>query len=187
MCWVGAPRLLLFFECTNGLRRIDCPATAEYGKPREEHAQVRAAASSRYLEVGSHTVTHPFLSRRSRAEQFDEIMHSREILASLTGRRIRYFAYPAGDYDRETLGLVKEAKFDVTVLGTAPLASVEVLRNNEVVHAWKFKEGTNELKASWTDPAPLRDAKDASYYYVRVTQTDAQMAWSSPMWLRVGK
>ena len=47
-------------------------------------------------------------------------MHSREILASLTGRRIRYFAYPAGDYDRETLGLVKEAKFDAA-LATIPL------------------------------------------------------------------
>ena len=76
------------------------------------HAQVRAAADSRYLEVGSHTVTHPFLSRRSRAEQFDEITQSREMLASLTGRRIRYFAYPAGDYDRETLDLLKEAGFE---------------------------------------------------------------------------
>jgi len=83
--------------------------------------------------------------------------------------------------------LAKEAKFDVTVIGTAPLATVEVLRNNEVCTTWKFKEGTNELKTWWQDLAPLRDAKDASFYYVRVTQTDGQMAWSSPMWVRVGK
>jgi hypothetical protein len=80
-----------------------------------------------------------------------------------------------------------DPKLDVIVIGTAPLATVEVLRNSEVVHTWKPKEATTEAKFAWTDPAPLRAAKEPSYYYVRVTQTDGQMAWSSPMWVRVEK
>ena len=61
--------------------------------------------------------------------------------------------------------------------------SSEILRNGEVVHTWKPKAATTEAKFTWTDPAPVREAKEASYYYVRVTQTDEQMAWSSPMWV----
>jgi hypothetical protein len=81
----------------------------------------------------------------------------------------------------------KDAKFDVKVIGTAPLASVEILRNSEVVHTWKPKDATTEAKFAWTDPAPLRDAKQASYFYVRVVQLDGQMAWSSPMWVTLTK
>lgn len=76
------------------------------------HEQLRAASDWPDLEIGSHTVTHPFLSRKSRAAQAEEINHSRQELSALTGRRIRYFAYPAGDYDRQTLRLVQEGGFE---------------------------------------------------------------------------
>ena len=35
-----------------------------------------------------------------------------------------------------------------------------------------------------SDPKP---AAGTHYYYVRVTQQDGQMAWSSPMWVTVAK
>lgn len=76
------------------------------------HAQVRAAAASHHVEIGSHTVTHPFLSRKSRGEQYEEIRESRTVLSALTDRSIRYFAYPAGDYDHETLGLLRQEGFE---------------------------------------------------------------------------
>jgi hypothetical protein len=74
-------------------------------------------------------------------------------------------------------------RFDVVVLGTGPLASVEVLRNSEVVHTAKAAAGTpDELRFEWEDPAPP-PAEKANYYYVRVTQVNGQMAWSSPIWV----
>jgi len=82
----------------------------EYGGMSRE--QLRVAGNSDLVEIGSHTVTHPFLSRKSRADQAEEITESQRVLSELTGRRIRYFAYPAGDYDRETLDLLKEAGFE---------------------------------------------------------------------------
>jgi hypothetical protein len=80
-----------------------------------------------------------------------------------------------------------EPKLNVLVIGTAPLAGVEILRNGEVVHTWKPKQATTEAKFDWTDAKPVAGAKEASYYYVRVTQDDGQMAWSSPMWTTVEK
>jgi hypothetical protein len=81
----------------------------------------------------------------------------------------------------------KDVKLDVNVVGTALLLSVEILRDNEVVHTWKPQQASMAAKINWTDPAPVRGGKDASFYYVRVTQIDEQMAWSSPMWVWVAK
>lgn len=66
---------------------------------------------------------------------------------------------------------------DLHVVGTAPLARVEVLRDSEVVFTAR-PEGPS-LETAWTDPSPL---PGAHYYYVRVIQTDGELAWSSPLW-----
>jgi peptidoglycan/xylan/chitin deacetylase (PgdA/CDA1 family) len=82
----------------------------EYGGMSYE--ELRIAANCRNLEIGSHTVTHPFLSRMSRARQAPQITESQRTLSEKTGRTIRYFAHPAGDYDRVTLGLLRETGFE---------------------------------------------------------------------------
>ncbi len=74
-------------------------------------ADVTAAGRSRLLEVGAHSVSHPWLGRRPRAAQEAEVVESRDRLAGLTGRPVRYFAYPGGDYTVETLRIVREAGF----------------------------------------------------------------------------
>jgi hypothetical protein len=74
-------------------------------------------------------------------------------------------------------------KFDVVVLGTGPLAKVDVLRNSEVVHTAKLDEKTlGETRFTWQDENPPPTEK-LNYYYVRVMQQNGQMAWSSPIWL----
>jgi peptidoglycan/xylan/chitin deacetylase (PgdA/CDA1 family) len=76
------------------------------------HADLSSAAASRAFEVGSHSVTHPFLSRQSRDRQSQEIVESRRVLSELSGKPVRYFAYPAGDYDRETLDVLRDSGFE---------------------------------------------------------------------------
>jgi len=73
--------------------------------------QLCVAVESGLIEIGSHTVTHPDLSRLPGTQQKREILESRQILSDLTGRAIRYFAYPSGQYDRETIELVKNAGY----------------------------------------------------------------------------
>jgi len=91
--------------------------TAEY--EGMTHEQLTLFRNSEWLEPGAHTLSHPFLDQLARAEQAKEIEESKQLLAKLTGRRIRYFAYPNGDYNRDTLSLVKEADFEAG-LATRP-------------------------------------------------------------------
>ncbi len=79
-----------------------------------------------------------------------------------------------------------QPKLAVVVLGTNLLEKVEILRDGVVVHTERPKNRATELRFAWEDPAPRRSDK-ASYYYVRVSQDDGQMAWSSPFWVTVGK
>ncbi len=74
-------------------------------------------------------------------------------------------------------------KFAVVVLGTGPLATVELLRNNQIVYTAKpAANKTAELRFDWEDAAPPQGER-ANYYYIRVMQQDGQMAWSSPIWV----
>jgi hypothetical protein len=78
-----------------------------------------------------------------------------------------------------------QPRLDVVVLGTGPLDRVEVIRNGEVSHTERPKLEAAESRFRWEDPAP-RKGEMPSYYYVRVIQKDGQMAWASPIWVRVG-
>jgi peptidoglycan/xylan/chitin deacetylase (PgdA/CDA1 family) len=68
-------------------------------------------AQGKLIEIGSHTVTHPFLSAHSAAFQWDEIQRGKAYLENILGRPVTSFAYPHGDYSGETLALVREARF----------------------------------------------------------------------------
>ena len=74
--------------------------------------ELRAIAASELFEVGSHTLTHPFLSQLTQETQGAEIEGSRRRLAELCARQVRFFAYPAGDYDERTVRLVQEAGYE---------------------------------------------------------------------------
>ncbi|MEO8428853.1 MAG: polysaccharide deacetylase family protein [Verrucomicrobiota bacterium] len=81
--------------------------------------QLRLAAACPLIEIGAHTVNHPFLSDLPVTGQRVEIQESRRILRELTGRPVPYFAYPSTDYSRETINLVKNAGY-VAAFALAP-------------------------------------------------------------------
>lgn len=54
---------------------------------------------SNLIDVGSHTVTHPMLSRQSDAVQEYEICQSRKILGDIMKKEIETFSYPFGGLD----------------------------------------------------------------------------------------
>jgi hypothetical protein len=71
---------------------------------------------------------------------------------------------------------------DIRVIGTAPLAKVEILKDSQVVQT--FQPGKDEFKSRWSDPNP---AAGVHYYYVRVQQANGELAWGSPMWIEKGQ
>jgi hypothetical protein len=72
--------------------------------------------------------------------------------------------------------------FDIAVIGTAPLARIDILKDSNVVDT--IRPSKAEYKGSWVDPKPTAGTH---YYYVRVLQEDEELAWSSPMWIHYAK
>jgi peptidoglycan/xylan/chitin deacetylase (PgdA/CDA1 family) len=88
-------------------------ARAPYGGMTFE--AMRGAASGSLFEIGSHTVTHPYLTHSPLSARRAEIEESRREIEEAVGRRVRYFAYPGGDYDTATLALVRNAGYEAAL------------------------------------------------------------------------
>ena len=74
----------------------------------------------------------------------------------------------------------------IYVRGSAPIRSVEIMGRFKTLHADGSVEhplNVNEYKLDWTDPEWSTLAGE-QWYYVRIIQTDDEMAWTSPMWVK---
>lgn len=60
------------------------------------------------VDIQNHTVTHPFLANLSKEEQCVEIQNATEALKDLTGRTTFAFAYPYGNYNSDTISLLRD-------------------------------------------------------------------------------
>jgi len=60
------------------------------------------------IEVGSHAVSHELLAGLSHQQQEDELTGSKKLLEELGVGEIKYFAYPSGAYDNNTLNILKD-------------------------------------------------------------------------------
>jgi peptidoglycan/xylan/chitin deacetylase (PgdA/CDA1 family) len=64
------------------------------------------------LEIGAHTVTHPFLSAQSVIAQQHEMQQSKAELEEILQYSVTNFSYPFGDCNAETVKLVQSSGFD---------------------------------------------------------------------------
>lgn len=75
--------------------------------------------------------------------------------------------------------------------GTTQIKTVEIIRNGKVIKT--FECNNYWLEFTYDDMTPIEkiaiDAKDKKppfvYYYLRFTQKDGHMAWSSPIWIDI--
>ena len=73
---------------------------------------------TRLVEVGSHTVTHPILSRVAAEHAQKEIEESKEYIENKLGREVLAFAYPngmPGDYTTENKETLRETGYNYAV------------------------------------------------------------------------
>lgn len=80
------------------------------------------------------------------------------------------------------------------VNGTDRIQSVELIRNNEVLH-WEEGLGKEDLSLKCVDEEdfesaalpPARWTKNPFiFYYIRARQEDGEMGWTSPVWVEQG-
>jgi peptidoglycan/xylan/chitin deacetylase (PgdA/CDA1 family) len=82
----------------------------EASEPIMDASQVREWLAAGH-EIGSHSLTHPFLTRLSAEQAREEITASRKKLEDLFGRPIEHFCYPYGDWNDAVRELVIEAGY----------------------------------------------------------------------------
>ena len=80
------------------------------------------------------------------------------------------------DVPGEGRGERHEIRFDLH--GTEMIRRVEVVRDGKV--AWSAEYAAQEVEDGWINDSP--EAKEASYYYLKVVQIDGNVAWASPVW-----
>ena len=116
--------------------------------------------------------------RRERDAMFSSLWNRRAI--GTTGVRILLDF----DVDNQPMGetirvQTPPKRMNVRIHGTAPLAKVVVVKNN---HDWHVVENPGWECAFTLDQLDMPQDR-ADWYYVRVTQEDGEMAWSSPIWI----
>jgi len=78
----------------------------------------------------------------------------------------------------ETAKMGKGTSLSIHARGTGPIAEVQVVHGGKII--WRSEPGKAEFEAK----VPIRRGPDApGFYYVRLRQSDGNMAWSSPIWL----
>jgi hypothetical protein len=77
----------------------------------------------------------------------------------------------------------KAPKLEFKAVGQYALNTVEILRNSEVIKTFNLKDNnTLTFEQAYIDKQYLKE-KEVLYYYVRVTQINNAIAWSSPIWI----
>jgi len=138
------------------------------------------------VRPGLNGITAVYADRLSRESVFDAI-RSRHCYATSGAKILLDF-----QVNGHRMGSVLEAPLEewprlfpiqvaCGVIGTASLARIELIENNRVVYThlrWRgpASQMAFQLKFETVTYYPR-------YYYVRVTQTDGQMAWSSPVFI----
>lgn len=63
------------------------------------------------IEIGAHSMTHPFLSRLDMDRIREEVQGPKAALGERLGRPVEFFCYPYGDYDDRVAEAAKEAGY----------------------------------------------------------------------------
>lgn len=109
-------------------------AQGEVTEPLMDRSEIREWLAAGHA-IGSHSCTHPHLSRIPLAKAREEIIASKKKLEDLFGRPVEHFCYPYGDRNEAVVDLVREAgyrtactmDFGVNTGETSPLALKRIL------------------------------------------------------------
>ena len=82
-------------------------------------------------ELGTHSRTHPYMSKLSKAEILDELNTSSAAIEKLTGQKVTLFRPPYGDYDNQLISACAERglypiQWDVDSLDWKNLSATEI-------------------------------------------------------------
>lgn len=166
--WEGHPgtRLALYYSLWEQLRvasadeqrRVMDALLAWAGKvafPRESYrplsvAELKAMSSSRCVEIGAHTVTHPVLRQISSEQQQKEVVENQRDLQRIVGGTVDSFAFPYGIFTDALVENLRGMGFSCacsTAGGPVRRRTNRFLLPRETVSDWDGEEFSRQLNA----------------------------------------
>lgn len=131
----------------------------EHDRHRLARAEDLVAAVADGLDIGSHTVTHPWLPRLGPERLRRELVESRATLEQLLGRPVTSLAYPTGGWDPAVRAAAADAGYRVAITVDRGLNTRRTPRLS--------------LRRAFVpdDPADLRLVLDGAYTVLRPLDT----------------
>lgn len=128
--------------------------------------QVNEISKSPYVGIGSHSVSHPILPRCTNDGSRHEILDSKEVLEEWTGRQIKHFAYPNGDFSNREISFLKRFGYTLAFTTEQKYLTKEKLKSRYklprfmmVEHA-TFEENICRIVGVW----PVKPQKNKVVY-----------------------
>jgi peptidoglycan/xylan/chitin deacetylase (PgdA/CDA1 family) len=103
-------------------------------------------SASKYITIGSHSVTHPILPRCSEEVAFYEITESKKKLEQWLRKRVTSFSYPNGDYSERELDLIKQSNFDFAFTGSPGYLTKETLSHMYEIPRFEMLESASFIE-----------------------------------------
>ena len=141
----------------------------------KKHADYVKKISDMGHDIGTHSATHPYMSKLDKATIEQELSTSKAAIESITGKSVRVFRPPYGDYNDTLIETAKELglysiQWDVDSLDWKNLSAKEIY--NRVVP--KVKSGSivlfhnNGLHTAQALPDIIDALQNAGYEFVTI-------------------
>ena len=128
-------------------------------------------------EIGTHSSTHPYMSKLSNEQIAKELNDSISAITTITNKPVELFRAPYGDYDNEVISVAENLKlytiqWDVDSLDWKDLSSSEI--TSRIVN--KTKSGSiilchnNGLNTHKALPNVLESLQNKGYEFVKISE-----------------
>jgi hypothetical protein len=185
--------LVELFQCRGNGEYPGCPreinlerhSTTEYKRAFVNYALKEKKHKLGFIASGDHNgmgvgVAALWVKELSRAGIL-EALKSRRCFATTGDKMIVDFRINGG-ISGSTIEMDQAPGLNIKVTGQRELEKVEVLRNSKVIKEYNLQNGPIEFDENFIDEN-YGEENEVLYYYVRATQKNNALAWSSPIWI----
>lgn len=81
------------------------------GKDMLSEDEIREMHESGLIDIEPHSVSHPKLTKLQKVDAEKEVQDSKRYLEELLGKTCEFFAYPSGNYNEESVSILRKLHF----------------------------------------------------------------------------
>ncbi|NLO06941.1 MAG: CehA/McbA family metallohydrolase [candidate division WS1 bacterium] len=150
-------------------------APAAYQETSFGHGRLPGLTAVWATELSRYAIWDALWNRRTYATRGERILLDATVSGAMMGDEIML---QAPDEPR---------RIDISVAGTAPIETIELIHNGETLRSWTGK-GRWDMALEFEHEGQMEglgSTPGLGYYYTRVTQGGGGIAWSSPTWVHL--